>query len=410
MNAVIATGQPLRFFDQTRRRTFQHAFYPILGDDGTVNRFAAYSRDVTVERETQKERDLLATAVAQSHEIIVVTDREGTMLYVNPAFERTTGYSREEAIGQNPRILKSGIQDRNFYAQMWATLLSGHVWEGQMVNRKKDGGLFTDQSVISPVLDPSGAITAFVAAKRDVTQEIELQKAIEQARNLQTIGMIAGGVAHEVRNPLFAIATVVAALEKKLKGREEFGEYVNHIQEHTRRLNALMNDLLSLGRAVDPAQFTALDIGELLRHTVELARQGSVRGCPCVLDLAESTLRVQGLSDKLEQVFLNLIQNAVSFTPEGSQVSIHAWREKDQVCVALKDQGLGIPPEMFPKLFLPFSSKREGGTGLGLAIAQKLVLVHGGSIFAANNDPPPGSTFTVRLPIFLRAAQGEPDR
>ncbi len=355
--------------------------------------------DVTEQRRAEEERGRLAAAIEQSHESIMMTDIEGTIIYVNPAFERITGYSREEAVGLNPRIIKSGLHDKAFYEQMWRTILSGQPWRGQMTDRRKDGSLFTEESVISPVRDASRAITAFVAAKRDVTQEIELQRKLEQAKNLETVGMIAGGVAHEVRNPLFAITTIVTALERKLADQPEFGEYTAHIKDQSRRLNVLMNDLLTLGRPIDPQEFTALDLRDVLSETKALVATGGMDTTPCMMELGSAPLPILGISQKLQQAFANLGQNALSFTPRGCLVRVRAWRERDRACVEISDMGPGIPADLFPVLFAPFQTRRKGGTGLGLAIVRQIVTAHGGTVEAANNDPPPGATFTVRLPL-----------
>ena len=320
--------------------------------------------DVTEQRRAEEERARLAAAIEQSHESIMMTDIEGTIIYVNPAFERITGYSREEAEGLNPRIIKSGLHDKAFYEQMWRTILSGQPWRGQMTDRRKDGSLFTEESVISPVRDASRAITAFVAAKRDVTQEIELQRKLEQAKNLETVGMIAGGVAHEVRNPLFAITTIVTALERKLADQPEFGEYTAHIKDQSRRLNVLMNDLLTLGRPIDPQEFTALDLRDVLSETKALVATGGMDTTPCMMELGSAPLPILGISQKLQQAFANLGQNALSFTPRGCLVRLRAWRERDRACVEISDMGPGIPADLFPVLFAPFQTRRKGGTGL----------------------------------------------
>ncbi len=355
--------------------------------------------DITEQRRAEAERGRLATAIEQGHESIVMTDARGTILYVNPAFERITGYSREEVVGQNPRILKSGLHDRAFYERMWGTILSGYPWSGQMTNRRKDGSLFTEHSIISPVRDDSGAITGFVAAKRDVTREIELQRKLEQAKNLETVGMIAGGVAHEVRNPLFAITTIVTALERKLSDQPEFAEYTAHIKDQSNRLNVLMNDLLTLGRPIDPQEFVALDLRDVLSETKALVRAGGMDTTACVMELGGDPLPVLGTSQKLQQAFANLGQNALSFTPHGGLVRVRAWREGPTACVEFSDMGPGIPADLFPTLFAPFQTRRKGGTGLGLAIVRQIVTAHGGTVEGHNNDPPPGATFTVTLPL-----------
>lgn len=365
--------------------------------------------DITEKRKAEESRRLLTTAIEQSHETVLVTDRDGTIVYVNPAFERITGYSKDEAIGQTPRLLKSGVHDRSFYEDLWTTLLSGAVWSGRVINRKKDGSLYTEQSAVSPVRDASGAIVAFVAVKRDITDDLALQERLARAEKLETIGLIAGGVAHEVRNPLFSIITIVTALERKLKDQPEFGEYVMHIKDQSERLNRLMNDLLTLGRPIIREEFRPClvrDIAVKSLDRIGVAAPGA--SARCALHLPEEALFILGIPDKLEQVFFNLIHNALEFSPGGEPLDVQIWSQGPSVCFSLSDRGPGIPEALLPKLFQPFASKRKGGTGLGLAIVQTIVHAHGGTVEAANNDPGPGATFTVRLPMASKKSSEGP--
>jgi PAS domain S-box-containing protein len=355
--------------------------------------------DITEWKKGQAERLLLSAAIDQAHDAVVVADPQGDILYVNPAFEAITGYSREEVIGKNPRILKSGVQDQAFYERLWASIAAGGTWSGRLVNRRKDGALFTEHTIISPVQDGAGAITAYVALKRDVTQEIDLERRLDEARTLETIGMIAGGVAHEVRNPLFAISTVSAALNKKLGDNPDLKPYLDHIGNHVQRLSQLMDDLLALGRPVDRAQFAPLELGAAVAaagHEVCAAhpeREGRLRV------KAEGIMVVQGLEPKLRQVFSNILQNAFHFSPTDGTVEVTLWQEGSRAFVKMADHGPGIPVEMLPKLFEPFQSRRKGGTGLGLALVQKIVMAHGGTVEGANRTDGPGAEFTVSLPL-----------
>jgi two-component system NtrC family sensor kinase len=277
-----------------------------------------------------------------------------------------------------------------------------------MTNRRKDGSLFTEESIISPVRGRNGDIAAFVAAKRDLTEEVHLQTRLAQARNLETIGLIAGGVAHEVRNPLFAITTIVAALERKLADQPEFGEYVAHIKEQSSQLNQLMNDLLILGRPVEDAAFVPCELKDILGETHRQLLAVTASPHLCVLDAPKEPLVVRGIADKLAQVFLNVTGNAAAFSPEGQPIRIRLWREGDSAFVAVSDSGPGISEDLLPKIYQPFASKRKGGTGLGLAIVHKILEAHGGTVDARNNDPPPGATFTVRLPLASKEAPEGP--
>ncbi len=371
-----------------------------LDADGRPVRMMGTIQDITERREAEKDRVLLFTAIEAAYESVMITDVEGRILYVNRGFEQTSGYSREEALGQNPRILKSGLHDRAFYEDLWATLLSGEVWRGKFKDRKKDGSLNTIDTVISPVRDSGGAISAFVAVRRDITRELEWEEESRQSRDLQTIGVITSGVAHEVRNPLFSIQTLVTALARKLKGQPEFGEYVHHITDQTNRLNQLMNDLLSLGRPVERAAFKPLLLPGVLEESLQaLAAAWPDAFTRCLVDVPEEPMPVLGAQEKLVQVAVNLLQNALSFSPDGEKVRVRLWRDRGEICLSVSDQGPGIPEALLPRLFMPFASKRKEGTGLGLAIVHKIVLAHGGTITAANNDPGPGATFVVRLPV-----------
>ena len=159
---------------------------PLLAEDGSLRGYRGSATDITERKRAEIERDRLIRAIEQSGETIVITDAKGDILYANPAFEKTTGYLREEAMGKNPRVLKSGLHDESFYRHMWETLLAGNAWEGEIVNRRKDGSLFTEQATLSPVRNPQGSIVHFVAVKRDVTErkktEARLQASEEQFR------------------------------------------------------------------------------------------------------------------------------------------------------------------------------------------------------------------------------------
>jgi two-component system cell cycle sensor histidine kinase/response regulator CckA len=336
----------------------------------------------------------------QAHEAVAIPDVEGGLLYVNPAFENASGYGRDELLGKNPRLIKSGLHDEAFYRDLWETILSGNPWQGRMTNRRKDGSLFTEDSVISPVRDDSGKVAAFVATKRDVTREVALQADLEQAKKFETIGMITNGVAHEVRNPLFAITAVVGALEKKLGDQPQFNEYVSHIQEQVRRLADLMDDLLTLGRPVNPKEMAPCDLGAVLSEAaknVEAATE-RIRGAVEV-SAPPGSLTVMGIATKLVQVFVNLIQNAAHFTPEGSGVEVRLTAAGGWAEVTVADVGPGIPEDLLPAIFEPFRSRRKGGTGLGLAIVRQVVKAHGGTVAGANRTDGPGAIFTVRLPL-----------
>ena len=177
----------------------------------------SFGMDVTDRRRAEDQQARLSRVVEQAAESIVITDAQGTIIYVNPAFESISGYSRAEAIGQNPRILKSGHQDAAFYRRMWETLARGEVWKGRLVNRRKDGTLFQEDATIGPVRDASGRLVNYVAVKRDVTNEMRLERQLMQAQKMEAIGRLAGGVAHDFNNLLGVIMGYGEIVRRKLR-------------------------------------------------------------------------------------------------------------------------------------------------------------------------------------------------
>ena len=209
--------------------------------------------DITARKKSEQAQSRLATAVEQAAETIEITDAQGTIVYVNPSFERTTGYSREEALENSPNILKSGQHDETFYRDLWQTISSGTVWKGHFINRKKDGTLFEEEATISPVKDRSGNIVNYVAVKRDVTKEVALQGQLFQAQKMEAIGTLAGGVAHDFNN-ILQVALGYSELMLSEEGLP--GHYkadINKIQEAARRGADLVRRLLTFSRKTEIA-------------------------------------------------------------------------------------------------------------------------------------------------------------
>ena len=185
--------------------TFDFSLKPVKDEAGRVVLLIPEGRDITERKRAEEAHARLATAVEQAAEAIVITDTSGQILYVNPAFEKTAGYPRQEAVGQNPRILKSGKHDSAFYRQMWDSLAQGKVWSGRIINKKKNGALYEEEMTISPIRDSAGKIINYVAVKHDVTQEVALEEQLRQVQKMESIGQLAGGVAHDFNNILTVI-------------------------------------------------------------------------------------------------------------------------------------------------------------------------------------------------------------
>ena len=317
-------------------------------------------------------------------------------LAVNEAAILHYGYSREEFMALTLR----DIRPEEELSRLEANIFGHHERvqrSGTWKHRKKDGTIISVE-ITSHALDFSGRPARLVLA-HDVTLRLDLEERLRRAQNLEAIGMIAGGVAHEVRNPLFAIRTVVAAMEKKV-AVPEAAPFLAHVHDQVDRLSALMDDLLQLGRPIAEKEFTLTSLSSAAEEGLKIAQQedpDTPRRCAVVP--FQDELPVSGVPAKLAQIFSNLISNALHFTPPEAQITVTLARKGGWALAEVKDRGTGIPPDLLADLFTPFKSRRKGGTGLGLAIVHKIVAAHGGTIQGANNEDGPGAAFTVRLPL-----------
>ncbi|MBZ0089242.1 MAG: PAS domain S-box protein, partial [Thermoanaerobaculia bacterium] len=243
-------------------------------------------RDISARKRAEEATTRLATAVEQSAEAVVITDVTGAILYANPAFEKVSGYTREEVAGRNPRILKSGKQDDACYRRMWEALANGEVWRGKLVNRRKDGTLFEEEATISPVRDSSGRVVNYVAAKRDVTNESRLRGQLFEAQKMETVGRLAGGVAHDFNNLLGVILGCGEILHGELgegdprrEGVEEILKAAEHAASLTRQLLAFSRRQVLQTEILD-LQTIVANLGRMLQRLVGEDRELSTRIAP----------------------------------------------------------------------------------------------------------------------------------
>ncbi len=371
----------------------------VVPEEGGEGRVEGTLMDITTLRRGQREMTLLSTAIKRAWEAVIILDGASKVVYVNPAFGTLTGYSSEELLGRDSQQLFSGEAGVEFESRVRNALETGQAWSGHTVWRRKDGAAITVHLTLSPIPGATRETSASVGVARDITGELALQERLARARRLETFGLIAGGVAHEVRNPLFAISTVVAAMEKKLAGQVEITPFIAHIQTHVQRLSRLMNDLLMLGRPIEPAQFVACDLGQILEsalHDLEDERAGN--RARFHVALGDAPLEVSGQPERLGQALLNVCQNALYFSPPETFVEVSGWRRGGEVGLRIENCGPPIPQEILGQVFDPFVSSRKGGTGLGLAIVHQVVTAHGGRVSAVNRAEGVGALFEITLP------------
>jgi len=412
----------LEMIRKTGERIWVEISARLLRDEsGLPDRILGVTRDVTERKRADAERERLMSAIEQAAETIVITDREAAIQYVNPAFGRITGYTRAEVIGQNPRVLKSGEQDDAFYKEMWDTLARGEVWSGRFVNKKKDDSLYTEEATISPVRDAAGETVSYVAVKRDITKEIALEEQYRQAQKMESIGQLAGGVAHDLNNLLTPILGYGELLQGELSPNDERREFVDEIVRAGLGARDLVQQLLAFGRR-QTLEYKTLNLNDTVSNFVKLLR-GAIRediGIEIVSLSRVKTVRAD--AGQIEQVIMNLAVNAQDAMPDGGRLTLEvAMAQLDEdyaatrqdvnpdeyVMLAVSDTGCGMEGETLEHIFEPFySTKGDAGSGLGLATVYGIVKQHGGNI-DVYSEPGTGTVVKVYLPASNEAPDGE---
>jgi PAS domain S-box-containing protein len=420
---VAATGRPERF-------EYHLAALDMWVDLSVycpaAEHFVAVFDVITARKQAEADRELLRAAIEQTRDVVVVTDLNGGIQYVNPAFEAVTGYLREEALGRNPRILKSGTHDLAWYRELWATITGGSTWRGRIVNRRKDGTLYTEEATISPVCDANGKIVNFVAVKRDITEHLRLEQQFHASQRMEAIGSLAGGVAHDFNNLLSVILNYAGFALEGLHESDPLRADLAEVQKAAERAAGLTRQLLAFSRkqVLEPQ---VLDLNQVLSNLEKMLRRLIGEDIEFAQVLAPDLGRVKADQGQLEQVIMNLVVNARDAMPHGGRLTIETENvELDRnyagryvaalpgphVLLAVSDTGCGIDGATRQHLFEPFftTKPRGKGTGLGLSTAYGIVKQSGGNI-EVDSEPGTGTTFKVYLPRLnggpeLSAAEG----
>ncbi|MBU0482497.1 MAG: response regulator [Proteobacteria bacterium] len=397
------------------QKFFEVHGYPVFGNDQEVRQIIEYCIDITDRKKEDEERRRLTTLIEQTADSIIITDRNATIQYVNPSFERITGYSRDEAVGKTPRILKSGSQSTDFYRKMWATLKSGQVWRGELTNRKKDGTLFVEEASITPVHNNAGKITTYVAIKRDVTEQKQLEKHLQQAQKMEAIGTLAGGIAHDFNNILTAILGYTRLVLDELPKQSELYSFQEQVLHAGNRAKDLVNQILTFSRqkAQEPKP---VKFHLIVKEALKLLHSSIPSNINIRSSIDPEVGMVMADPTQLHQIVMNLCTNAYHAMREtGGDLTISLRScspdETDRIFpeiplppaqyinLEVSDTGHGMDRETLEKIFEPyFTTKIMGeGTGLGLAIVHSIVKSCNGHI-GVSSKVNIGTTFNVYLP------------
>ena len=359
---------------------------------------------------------LQSTALAAAYNGILITDRDGLILWANPAFSKLTGYSLTEIVGRNPRMFKSNKHAPAFYRDFWETIRSGRTWRGQFTNRRKDGSLYIVQQTVTPVFRSDDQINHFVSITEDVTERKHLEDQLLQAQKMEAVGQLAAGVAHEFNNVLTVIRcnSELLAIDKGRLTPTESAELLQHMMKASDRGAKLTRELLGFCQE-HILQCSKLNLNEIVETRARALRQTSGNDIEWECHYAPDLPSVRADARMIQQLVTNLTNNAVDAMPHGGRIILRTEKTVftgadlrrpppsqagEFVCLSVSDTGCGISPEDLPRIFEPFFTTNEPGhgTGLGLAVVYGIVKQHQGWIEVAS-EPGHGATFKVFLPV-----------
>ena len=391
---------------------------PISPDDMELMIEAAHWAGIAIENvNTREQLRKLSTAVDQSPAATVITDLKGDITYVNPRFTDVTGYSLTEAIGKNPRILKSGRTPPEVYQDLWQTIAAGQEWKGEFLNRKRNGGLFWEKASITAIRDEQGAVSAYLAVKEDITEQKFAQQALLRAKEeaesaTRMKSAFLANMSHEIRTPMNAILGFTELLLRDDSLSVQQRHYLTTVSRSGEHLLELLNDVLETSK-IEAGQMrinsAPFDIRLMLDYLDSMFRQ-KIEDKSLVFSVDADRLEYGHFvadQQKLRQIVINLLGNALKFTQAG-RIDLRVWTEpcsggeptECYLFFEVADTGMGIAAAEQESIFQVFSQTREGaqigGTGLGLSISRSLARMMGGDI-VVESEPGKGSCFRVHI-------------
>lgn len=392
---------------------FQHSFQP-TDDDRKLMAIMASAIGVEEDRRSaETELRQLAITVEQATESIAVLDTQGHVEYVNPAFEETSGYSREELVGQELPLFRNALQDQEFYREIWRTLRKGDVWSNRIVNRRRDGTVYHEDVVFSPIRDVQGRVTHFVAVKRDITKELELEEQLRHSQKMESVGRLAGGVAHDFNNLLSVIMGYADMTLSHLPDDHSLYDMVMEIRKAGERATALTQQLLAFSRK-QVLEVKSINLNTVIDDMRNMLSRLIGEHITFETELDPAIYNIRADVIQLQQILMNLVLNARDAIDDTGTVVIETSNDQlteddprrsaelepgDYVVLSVIDNGHGIDKETQHRIFDPFytTKSRGKGTGLGLATVHGIVKQHQGDIIV-HSQVGEGTEFQIFFP------------
>ncbi len=385
-------------------------------DDGALGGLIGTFIDVTDTEGAMDRMRLQESALNAAANGILITDRRGIVLWANPACERLTGYTLTELVGASVRILKSGLQDSEFYRNLWTTVLAGHVWQGEINNRRKDGTNYLEEMTITPLKNDRGEVTHFVAIKQDISSRKQMEMQYLRAQRMEGVGLLASGIAHDLNNVLAPVLLSIELLQA-MHPDADTQEILHTVEQSARRGADIVRQVLTFARGVKGERIP-LQPKHLVKDIVRVAKETFPKNIEVHIRMDTEVANVEGDPTQIHQVLLNLAVNARDAMPDGGRLTLIAKNHQllaelpavngpippgDYVILAVRDTGIGIDPGNITNIFEPFFSTKTDnkGTGLGLPTALGIVKSHAG-YFRVISQPAKGSEFEVYLPVCHR--------
>jgi two-component system cell cycle sensor histidine kinase/response regulator CckA len=424
--STIKKGEPLflrneKFKTNTGEEIEVELSVNPLKQDGNVIGGILCFKDIKERKEFEEEILKLINLINQAEVSIVITDLDANIIYVNDAFEKITGYTFEEVFGENPRVLKSGMHDENFYKELWDTITAGETWKGRFINKRKDGSLYHEDAVIFPLKNLDGEIVNYAGIKKDITKEVELEEQIKMTQKLEAMGQMVGGVAHDFNNILTVINGYAELMQMKVEKSSSLYKPLEEIQNSVERAKSLINQLLLFSRKkiIEPKK---LNLNNIITNMQKMLKRLISEDIKLNFDLSDDDIFIWADQTQIEQIILNLVVNARDAIyalekPVTKEITISVYTESvkkshknkigfklqkgDYAKITVKDTGIGMDKEIMSKIFEPFFTTKETGkgTGLGLSTVYGIVTAHKGAI-DVESTLGKGTSFHIYLPLY----------